>query len=252
MNNNNYSYKYFSDYLKSFNVYTTDEIKVDEDINEKNVIKQLTVISDFNKIASNYKGFEVKNFPNKTGTHVEEIKVLLKRYKRYIEILNKKEELSIVEEFILKDKDDMLLRAESAINNITFEDYLNVLKRSVEFSEVSIGNPSFDNISRIEGSIYVVSLREISFNFMEMDAFELLKKIKRRGINISYENVIEEFCDYNGLSYFSEKLIRSLLSFPNDYFKWCNNYRMNKKKFTEEEYLKKIIRAKTKDIKSLI
>lgn len=249
--NNNYNYKYFSDYLKSFNVYIADEIKIDEEINDKSIIKQLTVISDFNKIASNYKGFEIKNFPNKTGTFTEEIKVLLKRYRKYMEILCKKDELSCVEEFILNDKEDMLLRGEQAVNNISFDEYLNVLKRSMEFSEISIGNQSFDNISRIHGSIYIVSLKDICFNFMEMDAFELLKKLKKRDIDISYENIIEEFCDYNGLSYFSEKLIKSLLSFPYDYFKWCNNYRMNKKKFTEEEYLKKIMRAKAKDIKSL-
>ena len=169
-----------------------------------------------------------------------------------MEILCKKKQLSLVEEFILKDKQDMLLRGEAAINNITFEEYLNVLKRSMEFSEISIGNPNFNNISRVEGSIYIVSLKEVSFNFMEMDAFQLLNKLKKKDINISFENVIEEFCDYNGLNYFSERLIKSLLSFPYDYFKWCNNYRINRKNFTEEEYIKKITRAKAKDIKSLI
>lgn len=250
MINNNY--KYFSDYLKSFNVYTTNEIKVNEEINDKTVIKQLTVISDFSRIASNYKGFESKNFQNKTGTHIEEMKVLLKRYKRYIELLKQRKELSITEEFILNDNDEILQRGERAVDNIKFEDYLNILKRSMDCSEICIGNSYFDNITRAQGEIYIVSLKNISFNFIEMDAFEFLKKIKRRNININFEDVIEEFCDYNGLNYFSEKLIKCLLSFPYEYFKWCNNYRVNSKKFSEEEYLKKITKAKAKDIKSLI
>lgn len=248
----NSNYKYFSDYLKSFNVYITNEIKINEDINERSIIRQLTVISDFSNIASNYKGFEIRNFQNKTGTHVEDMKVLLKRYKKYMEVLKRKDELSDIESFILNDNDDMLLKGESSINNINFEDYLKVLKRSMEYSEICIGNGYFNNITRIKGKIYIVSLKNISFNFVEMNAFELLKKLKRKSIDINFEDVIEEFCDYNGLNYFSEVLLKSLLSFPSEYFKWCNNYRLNRKKFSEDEYLRKIIKAKTRDMKSLI
>ena len=112
MINNNY--KYFSDYLKSFNVYTTNEIKANEEINEKTAIKQLIVVSDFSKIASNYKGFESKSFQNKTGTHIEEMKVLLKRYKRYIEILKQRKELSITEKFIMDGNDEIIQRGEKS------------------------------------------------------------------------------------------------------------------------------------------
>lgn len=246
------NYKYFSDYLKSFNVYLTNEIEVNEDIDDENVIKQLTVISDFSKIASNYNGFESKNFQDKTGTHFEEMKVLLKRYKRYIEILKQRNHLSLNEEFILFNNEDILSRSEKALENIKFQDYLAVLKRSMEFSETCIGNGYFDNITRCKGTIYIVSLKSLSYNFIEMDAFQLLNKIKRRNINIDFESVIDEFCDYNGLNYFSEKLLKSLLSFPFEYLKWCNNYRINRKKYSEEEYLKKITKAKTRDILSLI
>lgn len=250
MINNNY--KYFSDYLKSFNVHKTSEIEWAEKIDDDSVIKQLIVISDFSKIASNYKGFESRNFPNKTGIYMEEMKVLLKRYRRYIETIKQKNDLSITEEFILNDNDELLNRGERSVENIRFEDYLNILKRSMEASEICIGNTNFDNITRIDGEIYVKQLNNISYNFIEMDAFQLLKKIKRRNIKIDYDKIIEEFSDYNGLNYYSEKLIKSLLSFPYEYFKWCNNYRTNRKKFSEEEYLKRIAKAKTKDIKSLI
>ena len=250
MINNNY--KYFSDYLKSFNVYTTNEIKANEEINEKTAIKQLIVVSDFSKIASNYKGFESKSFQNKTGTHIEEMKVLLKRYKRYIEILKQRKELSITEKFIMDGNDEIIQRGERVVDSIKFEDYISILKRSMDCSEICIGNPYFDNITRIQGEIFIVSLKNISLNFIEMDAFQFVKKLIKRNVNINYEDVIEEFCDYNGLNYFSEKLIKCLLSFPYEYFKWCNNYRVNSKKFSEEEYLKKITKVKMKEIISLI
>ncbi|ADL52856.1 hypothetical protein [Clostridium cellulovorans] len=243
----------FKDYLKDFNIFTVDEIEIDDrDYYEEALRKHLYTLSDFSRIASNYRGIEVRSFRNNTGHYVEETKVLYRRYKRYIEGLKCKKELNPVEEFILCNDKKSRIKAKESLSYVTFNEYISILRRSMDNNEISIGNVLMTNIKRKDTHIQVVSLDQCSYNFMEMDAVFMIKVIRKRHLDVELGPIIEDFCDYNGLYTCSEKLIKALVSFPYEYFKWVNHFRLNRKELGYDEYLKKLKKAIVRDGDSLI
>lgn len=243
----------FKDYLRGFNIFIVEEIEIDDrDYYEEALRKQLYTLSDFSRIASNYRGIEVRSFKNNTGHYVEETKVLYRRYKRYIEGLKLKKEVNPVEEFILSNDKKFKNKAKESLIYVTFNEYISILRRSMDNNEISIGNVLMANIKRKDTHIQIVSLDQCSYNIMEMDAVLMIKAIRKKYLDVELGPIIEDFCDYNGLYTCSEKFIKALVSFPYEYFRWINNFRLNRKALSYDEYLKKLKKAIVRDGESLI
>lgn len=240
--------RYFADYLKSFNVLIKENINnVTKEIDDELAINQIKLISDFSKISSSYNGIERKFFVNKTGVFIEEMKILVKKYKRYLKSIAEKEDISIVEAYILKQGEELLVRSENSVLGIKFNEYLKILNRTMERGEICLGNCYFNNISKLDGEIQIVSLKNMSLNFLEMDVLEFLRKLKRKNINIDFHKVIYEFCNYNSFGYESEVILKAMIAFPYDYLKLVNNYRIGKKNLSEEEFIEKLKKVRGRE-----
>ncbi|MBU5316505.1 hypothetical protein KQI30_09510 [Clostridium bornimense] len=243
----------FKDYLRSFNVVKGELSPIRKaDITFVECIKQLHIVSDFSKIASRYNGIEGKMINNKTGRYYENIKMLSRRARKYICNLEKLNQLTIVEEYILSNTNEMLERGERALETIKISSYLEILKRSMNNTEISIGNTSFRNITRENGTIYYATLDDCNYNFIEMNAVDFVRRCKKKKIEIDYSLLIRDFVNYNDLSKSSEDLILALVSYPYEYMKWVNYYRLKKKELSEEEYKNKLSLSKIIDGDSIL
>lgn len=243
----------FQDYLKSFNVVKGELSPIrNGDITFVECVKHLHVVSDFSNIASRYSGIEGKMINNKTGRYYENIKMLSRRAKKYIYNLEKLDQLTEVEEYILLNTKTMLERGERVLETINFSSYLEILKRSMNNTEISIGNTSFRNIMREKGIIYYTTLDYCNYNFIEINAVDFIRRCKKKKINIDYSSLIRDFVNYNDLSRSSENLILALVSYPYEYMKWVNYYRLKKKELSEEEYKNKLDLSKIIDGDSIV
>ena len=227
----------FQDYLKSFNVVPGELSPIkNRDITFVECVKQLHVVSDFSKIASRYSGIGGKMINNKTGRYYENIKMLSRRANEYI-LLNTK---------------DMLERVKRVLETIEFSSYLEILKRSMNNTEITIGNTSFRNITREKGIIYYTTLDYCNYNFIEINAVDFIRRCKKKKVNIDYLSLARDFVNYNELNKSSEDLILALVSYPYEYMKWVNYYRLKKKDLSEEEYKNKLNLSKIIDGDSIV
>lgn len=218
---------------------------------EKEIIDQLRVISEFSNKVMGYRGYKSTGLDNKTGRIVEEYKVKMKKFKREIRNIKLNSPSNGFEELMLEFGPKYLERSESCIDQIYNFGYLDLLKRSMHRSEICLGDTDFSNI-RKNKEIEVWSFKHCSYNMVEMDGFYLLNKFKRKGVSLDYHKLCNSFCGFQKLDIESEKYILALLSYPYEFIKCYERYIEDKEKYNDEMHKANLINAIEKDIKSLI
>lgn len=249
-------YKSFIDYLSPKNVFIAEDSEkmasnTFDVVNEKLVKEQLFNLSEFHKRAMGYKGVTDERLDNKTGSLVEQYKINIRRLKRYIKNIRMNTATSDFERILLKKGNDYIQRAEACITEIYASGYMDILERSMKRNEICLGNIDLTNIKGGE-KLYVVSLEKCCYNNVEMDCFFLLSKLKRRGLKLDWQELVNTFCEYEGLTPNSRRLIIALMSYPHSFIKCCNRYREKTKEWSEEEYEPSLDRAINKDGDSLL
>ena len=91
--------------------------------------------------------------------------------------------------------------------------------------EICLGNTDFQNL-RTNDFINVVDFNNCSYNMVEMDCLPLLSRLKRKGAKLDFCKLAKEFCYIEGLDANSEKFLIALISFPHEFMKCCNRYRI--------------------------
>jgi hypothetical protein len=202
----------------------------------------LKLISQFHKEAMGYNYSINKDIKNNLGKIIEEYKVEIKKTQKY---LQKHKEL------LGPEIESFLKRAENSINIAENSNYIDLLKRSMARREICIGNNIPLNIEDLN-EILVISIEDCSYDLIEMDGIGYLSKLKRKDVEGKLEELTKVYCEYEGLGIDSEKFMLALLSYPREFFKCFEKYRLNKKLWTEDEFIKNIEKALKKDGNSLI
>ena len=203
--------------------------------------EHLKLISKFHIEAKEYKYPINKGIKNNLGKIIEEYKVDIKKARKYME--KNKELLGENAEIFLKRAEDCVKIAEKS-------NYINLIKRSMTRCEICIGNNIPLNISGVN-EIFVMSIEDCSYDLIEMDGLIYLSKLKRKGIKLNYKKLIKWYCEDEGLGLDSEKFMIALLSYPREFLKCIERYRLNKREWTEAEFIINIEQAFKKDGNSL-
>lgn len=240
----------FLEYLSSKDIKVVGEFEekpteiniVDEDLIEK----QLMLICEFQNSIMGYKGYMGKRLNNKTGSVVEQYKVYMKRLRRYLKNIRMNTASSNFERALLKKGNDYLQRAELCISEIFSSGYMSIIQRSMDRTEICLGNVDFSNLRKGE-TLEVASIDKCAYNNVEMDCFNLLSRYRRRGVQLDFNYLANKFCEYAKLPKDSSNYILALLSYPYEFMKCCNRYREKTKDWSEEEYERKLEKAMLKD-----
>lgn len=244
---------YFSNFLQDKGIKIVDgfsEIAV-KNINEEELEKQLFVISEFHKKTLGYNSHITRRLENKIGRTVEQYKINIKRVKRYLKNTKIKCPENSFEKLFLEVGDEYIEKAEKCISLLYSSGYIDIIKRSMKKSEICLGNTDFSNL-RKKDNIEIISIEGCSYNTIEMDAFYLLNKYKRRELKTDYKYLTEKFCEYEDLDKNSYNFIVALLNYPYDFLRCCNRYREDKKDWSIEEYKLNLEKAIIRDSESLL
>lgn len=204
--------------------------------------EHLKLISQFHKETIGYKCPINKDIKNNLGKTIEEYKVEIKRTRKYL--LKHKALLT-------EDTEVFLKRAENSINIAENSNYMDLLKRSMGRHEICIGNNIPLNIGDVN-EMLVINIEDCSYDLIEMDGIYYLSRLKRKDVELNFQKLIKVYCEEEGLGIDSEKFMLALLSYPREFFKCFERYRLNKRQWTEEEFIKYIGKAFKKDGNSLI
>lgn len=243
-------YKSFLEYLLSKDISIVESFKDKEaqidKIDENTIEKQLMLIGEFQNKVMGYKGYMGKRLNNKTGSVVEQYKVHIKRLRRYLKNIRVNSASSNFERALLKKGNDYLQRAESCISEIFSSGYMDIIKRSMDRTEICLGNVDFNNLRKGE-KLEVISIDKCSYNNVEMDCFSLLSRYKRKGVKLDWRYLADKYCEFTELPKESSRFILALLSYPYAFMKCCNRYRERTKDWSEEEYEDRLEKAIIRD-----
>lgn len=249
-------YDSFQEYLCSRGVKKVDfMLKSNETLSkrilEEKVLKQLHTIREVHILSCGFNGYLRKRINNQTCKLVEEEKIQLKKFKRSLEVINQRGPQGRIEEIVLDRGYEILERGQKCIDTIMENGYMDLVARSMKNIEICLTEVDFDNLGKNE-FIEIVNFDDIAYNMVEMDCYYFLAKLKRKGFYVDFDGAIEQFCKLEDLGQESNIFIRSLLSYPFEFFKVYEKYRKNKKNWNEDEYVRRLLNGIKEDEKSLI
>lgn len=221
-----------------------------KDISEKKILEQLEVINYFHRIAMGYTTISNKFIRNKLGKAVEKYKLSLKNLKKDIKNFSLSNSVNEFESTIIDTSSEYIERTEKCLAEVEASDYIALLKRSMRRYEISLGNTYFTNLRKNE-SIEIGTLKRCSYNMVELDGVYLLNKMKRNGVVADFRELINKFCEIEGLEQNSSRFMRALISYPHEYMKCVEKYRKNNKNFSIDDFKLCLKRAIEKDGKSI-
>jgi hypothetical protein len=241
-------------YLLENNIRVVSSFKQNhilDNITEDKVLEQIDIIHQFHSVAIKYEGFEYKVINNKIGKTVEKYKLLLRNLKKTIKKMESNTYSNNFEDTLLKNSDTYLKRAEDCMEIVNNSNYIELVKRSMDRSELCLTNTYFNNI-RSRNGLEIVSIKRCAYNMLEMDGVYVIRKLKRTGLDINYNKVIDYFCEIEGFNKNSGMFMKALCSYPHEYMKCCERYRLNKNTSNLNYYEIKLKNAMERDGKSLL
>lgn len=244
----------FIKYLQSKGIYHVENFS--EKIKYKNIsveaIKnQGYIISEFHDRTLGYTGYMNKKLSNNIGRVVEQYKVNIKKLNRDLKKIKQNGADNELDKILLKNGELYLERAQKCIEKIYMNDYIDLIMRSTKRVEMCIGNTYFNNLRKLQ-NIEVKDIEGCCYNMVEMDFAYFLNKVKRKGLEIDFYSLINEFCSLEDLDTSSVKFILAIISYPYAFMKWCSRYRDKNQNFDEKEYYLKLQKAIKEDGNSLI
>ena len=245
-------YNDFSDYMMFKGIKNAEKIEIVKDKNTKVdtteglIINQFAAIHDFHEKAMGFNGYLRNRLNNNTGKVVEEYKVSIKKLAADLKKIKNNGAKNSFEQIIIKYGQKIINRGEECIRIVYKSDYIEIITRSMRRTEICLGNTDFKNL-RKSNFTEVVSFEDCSYNMVEMDCFFFLSKLKKKGVKLDYQKLIEEFCCIEGLDAKSSKFLMALISYPHEFIKCCNKYREGKNKWNEEKFPEKLLKNLIKE-----
>jgi hypothetical protein len=246
-------YNDFSDYMMFKGIKSAEKIEVV--VKDKNtkvetteglIINQFAAIHDFHEKAMGFNGYLRNRLNNNTGKAVEEYKMSIKKLSTDLKKIKNNGPNNSFEQIIIKYGQEIINRGEECIRIVYKSDYIGIITRSMRRTEICLGNTDFKNL-RKSNFTEVVSFEDCCYNMVEMDCFFLLSKLKKKGVKLEYQKLIQEFCYIEGLDERSSKFLMALISYPHEFIKCCNKYREGKNKWNEEKFPEKLLKNLIKE-----
>lgn len=220
-----------------------------ESIDKNNIISHMYTLKEFHQKAMGYNNYIGHRLEDKRGRTVEQYKIYLKKVRRIYESFKEKPDLNDFEKIILQYGEGYLDRAESCVETIYENKYLDLIKRSMDRNEICLGDTYFTNI-RENKYIEVNNLNKCIYDLLEMDGVDFLNKLMKKGFQLDYKELIESFCKIEDLGIESQRFIEALISYPYDFMKTCVKYNKKSSKEDKEKYEAKL--RKIVEVDSLI
>ena len=224
----------------------------DKNIRKKDITSQINLIVDLHKtlIGCNFNG--MSRIKSTIGKEVEEHKVQIKKLQRHYDYIVNKLSTNEVDKLILSDGKMMLKQAKGALNYIYGHDYIGVIKRSMNREEICIGKVDRNNLRRNEEKIEIGVVKDLTYNLVEEDLYNYIKKLQRKQFDIDEEELIKLFVHGSHLSFNSFEYLRGLCSYPKDFFKTWERYIGSKRENMNDEILLGLKKSLKYESKSFI
>lgn len=196
----------------------------DREITCKDIMSQVNLIVDFHKILVGCSFTGLSGIKSIIGKEIEDYKVQIKRLERNYNLIVHKCHPNEADRLILANGKAMLKKGETALKYIYEHDYFGVIRRSMNREEVCLEKVQPNNLKRNGEKIEVGLIKNMSYNLVEEDLYNYIKKLQKAEVNIDEEEIIKTFIYESHLSFNSFDYLRGLCSYPRDFLKTWSKY----------------------------
>jgi hypothetical protein len=253
----------FNEYLSAKGITITGQnFSCDKSLGNKDIISQVNLIVELQKLLMSCNFSGLSGVRSIIGREIESYKVQVKKLQKHYDYIFSKTHKNEIENLILSNGKIMLASANGALKHIYEHGYYDLIKRSMNRSEICLGKIDKNNLRKIEGKIEIRTIKGMSFNLVEEDLYNYIKKLQRKEFNIDEEELIRLFVRGSHLSLNSIHYLRGLCSYPKDFLKIWERYRENniskiklkdsKKEKTNDELLVELEKSISYESKSFI
>ncbi|WBW98439.1 hypothetical protein [Oceanirhabdus sp. W0125-5] len=220
-------------------------------ITYNDVQKFILSMNEFHRKAMGFDNYMIEKLPNRNGILFEQYKILYRKVNRHIEKLKVNGAEDCCQDMILKDGSEILKRAKKALDYNGFDNYISVLRRSMERVEICVGNCKLGNIIG-NYPVMVMDISQCGYDVVENDLIKFIVRLKRKNIILDWKSIAEEFIECEELDENSRIYIQSCLSYPYEFMRNCLRYFQGKKDWSPERYREKLQRTIIQDGDSII
>ena len=227
--------------------------KIEKDEDSKDILKQIDNIIFFHNKIGPYKENLFPRIRASIGKEVNSYYSQLLLINKYLRKIQEKESLNSIDFYLISRGEVLVNSGRKALNHIYSSNFRNLIERSMKNYEVCLNRVDEGNLKVEEdGKIIVSTVRYLSYNLKEHDIYSYIKKIKRREIDLSIDEIINYYIKAANLNDDSREYLRGLSSYPNEELKVVERYILGKLKMSEREALEALYKARNIDSKAII
>lgn len=227
-------------YLNNNNIIVDENITRKSDRNIIDISGQIDLIVMIQNRLMNNGVTIIPRINSTIGKDVESFRVQNKKVEKVLKSINLNDDKSNLDYYILEKGNMALDRAKKTFYAMDNEIYFELIRRSMNNYEMCLGRVDEGNLKLEENEVVKIrTTKYISYNLIEHDLFNYIKRVKRRGFNIQTEKVIDEFIYKSSLSEKSKNYLTALCNYPFETMKLIYKYRYYENN-NYDEWIKKI------------
>lgn len=208
---------------------------------------QISLIIEVQKIIMGKKMNIIPRIESSIGREIESFIVQTKKIFKMISLLGEKDNKSDFDFFILEVGNKILKRANKSIHALNEEEYLKLIIRSMNNYEICLGRVDEGSLKKDGMTISIRTIRYISYNMIEHDCYNYIKRLRKKGCKEDISYIIRDFSYKSNLNTESVNYMMLLANYPIESTKTLLKLKYDRDRFTNDEWIKEIEMAQKID-----
>lgn len=208
---------------------------------------QISLIIEVQKIIMGKKMNTIPRIESAIGKEIESFIVQTKKIFKMLNLLDENINKSDFDFFILEAGNKILKRANKSIDALNEEDYLKIIVRSMNNYEICLGRVDEGSLRKEGMTISIRTIRYISYNMIEHDCYNYIKRLRKKGCKEDISYIIKDFSYKANLNIESINYMMLLANYPIESVKILLKLKYDLDRFTNDEWIKEIEAAQKID-----
>ncbi len=208
---------------------------------------QISLIIEVQKILKGKKTNIIPRVESSIGKEMESFIVQAKKVLKIIRYFEEKYNKSDFDLFIIDEGNKILSRANKSLNALDENKYLKIIMRGMNNYDICLGRVDEGNLKKEDLTICIRTTRYVSYNMIEHDCYNYIKRLKKRGYEGDIIKLITDFAYKSDLNRDSIDYITVLSNYPVESIKTLLKLKEDRDRFSDEEWIKEICIAQKID-----
>ena len=203
-------------------------------------VNQISLIIEVQKILKGKKINIIPRVESSIGKEIESFIVQTKKTSKMIRSFEEKYNKSDFDLFIIDEGNKIISRANKSLNALDEDKYLKIIVRSMNNYDICLGRVDEGNLKKEGLTICIRTTRYISYNMIEHDCYNYIKRLRKRGYNGDIIKLINDFAYKSGLNRDGIDYLTVLSNYPLESIKTLLKLKEDRDRFSDEEWIKEI------------